>query len=211
MSEELLHVSDRPTAGLLYKDAILRDLTQEARENPRIVAQVAEAGRTPDELREYVADTYHYQDDPEDFDTFRSPSITSELAGGDCDDLATLGAALALQAGYPARLVYGADSRYAGEPDWRHVWLEVLEGDTWKSWDPSRPGGPATRMPMEAVSEMMLPSDHAREGSIQRIPSVRERGMHGLRRIGQGEVTAATLAPWLLAGVILFAVTRRRR
>jgi hypothetical protein len=54
---------------------------------------------------------------------------------GDCDDVATLGAALALAAGLAVRFVviYFANAEFA------HVWTDVYDGDNWRDLDTTAP------------------------------------------------------------------------
>ena len=107
-------------------------------------AALAVAGRRGEAavsaLRSYVA-RVRYVDDPHPHELIRSPALMVERieAGGgegDCDDVATLAAALALSLGWSARFVLletppGLDD---------HVWTDVAPpGGEWWELDTSRP------------------------------------------------------------------------
>jgi transglutaminase-like putative cysteine protease len=83
-----------------------------------------------------------YIPDPEGpLDFWCSPETTLERGGGDCDDLAVLGASIILSAGWPGRVVVGT---HEGQG---HAWvegrdergwflLEATNGDLLRNWRP---------------------------------------------------------------------------
>lgn len=80
-------------------------------------------------IREYLAERMRFEFDPFDVELVRSPSYLireierTGFASGDCDDVATLGAALALAARIPARYVLVGFSKAA---PFEHVFTELL-------------------------------------------------------------------------------------
>jgi len=107
----------------------------------RIVENVCKGLRGKDYLSELAA-LYHfvwqsvrYQRDPRTVELVKTPEATLRTGVGDCDDLATLLAALALLAGSDARLV-----TVGFRPDgvFTHVFCEALEPKTkrWVTLDP---------------------------------------------------------------------------
>lgn len=78
-------------------------------------------------LQEFVRDTIKYQRDPEPFELVQTPSKTLQYQAGDCDDQATLLAALLVSLGHPTRFVaIGLN----GGP-FSHVLCETLIGERW--------------------------------------------------------------------------------
>lgn len=57
------------------------------------------------ELHAFVRDNVRYQEDPDEFELVQSPEKTLQYMAGDCDDQATLLAALLKSLNHPARFV----------------------------------------------------------------------------------------------------------
>lgn len=90
-------------------------------------------------LYRFLASCVLYEDDPEEVEYLRHPDLMlhpirlGETARGDCDDRATLGAALAIRAGFrPAFVVM---TRRPWPAEYEHVYLALM----------INPHGPATR------------------------------------------------------------------
>lgn len=93
-------------------------------------------------IRDFLGRHVLFTPDPVELELVQAPRLQIEnitatgRAFGDCDDIATLGAALGLSAGFPARYVV-----LAFEPSgpWEHVYTELLASDgTWAELDTSR-------------------------------------------------------------------------
>lgn len=146
-------------AGVFDTLRVMRWAALEAADNPAIQDTAARivAGRAGPEAVEALAAfvcEVAYVDDPHPDELIRSPALIVERieagdAGGDCDDTATLTAALALALGWSAR--YRVVS---APPTGHHVWAEVAPpGFEWYEIDPQRPGGepPASTFEREAI------------------------------------------------------------
>lgn len=83
----------------------------------------------------WVRSQIRYVNDPVGIETVQAPRITLQLKAGDCDDHATLVAALAMSIGIPARIVV-----IGSDPDhFEHVYAEIkIDGD----WLPADTTGP---------------------------------------------------------------------
>jgi len=91
-------------------------------------------------LREWLEERVRFRFDPPDTELLRAPELmlleAEELgeSWGDCDDVALLGAALGVAAGYPARfVVVGFGDGFA------HVWTELEAPAGWVELDTTRP------------------------------------------------------------------------
>lgn len=127
--------------------AIVRMARQGAATNP--FPRTVWSSLTPDEqvraLRDFLRHHVTYQDDPPGVELVRHPleMLTAisrgRKVGGDCDDIAALGAMLALGMGLRARLVAVA---FAPDAPFAHVWTEVSgrRGEAhWLDLDVTRP------------------------------------------------------------------------
>lgn len=107
-------------------------------------------------VREFVSGAIHFQRDPVGVENITPPLVhMQKLRGrfgayvlGDCDDAATLSAALGMAVGLPARFValafpmpgdppgmrYGQDNA-----PYQHVFTELLAGGAWREMDTTRP------------------------------------------------------------------------
>ncbi len=72
--------------------------------------------------RSFANGTLRYIPDPPDCDRWCSPAATLELGGGDCDDLAILGASMLVAAGELPAVVIGRHC--AGLTCAGHAWIE---------------------------------------------------------------------------------------
>jgi transglutaminase-like putative cysteine protease len=78
-------------------------------------------------LQTWVRDNIRFQRDPEDFELVQTPEKTLEYGAGDCDDKATLLAALLKAQGHPAQFIaIGFD----GET-YSHVLVRTKIGEVW--------------------------------------------------------------------------------
>lgn len=117
------------------------------------VAQVAR-------IRDYLARHVRFLRDPVGVELLRAPRyVLGQIAAKgavqmDCDDVATLGAALGLAVGLPARMI--AVGFRGPEGPLTHVFTELLAGGRWRELDTTRPaqgirGSPITRRLMWRV------------------------------------------------------------
>lgn len=130
----------------------MRQLTHRAAVQPAVVLLarriILPAGRRDRAgqirlVREWLSDHTKWMPDPERTEYLVPPAVLlGELqrgaprAGGDCDDVAMLGAALGKAVGIPARF-----TAVAFEPmgAYRHVFAELWDGQTWRELDTTRP------------------------------------------------------------------------
>lgn len=86
-------------------------------------------------MHRYVRDNIRYVRDVRRVETLQTPLRTLENASGDCDDKATLFAALAESIGFATRFV-----AYGREPArFSHVIAEVRHGDRWLGAETTEP------------------------------------------------------------------------
>jgi len=107
-------------------------------------------------VRRFVTEAVRYVPDAWNAEVVRSPTYMlrriqrSGVAYGDCDDMATLAAALGLALGIPARYVLVG---FNGGP-LEHVFTELWTPDGWVTVDPSKPAdwtqpaNPVVRVPL---------------------------------------------------------------
>lgn len=92
-------------------------------------------------IRAWLARHVRFYPDPAEFELVRSPLHqlerirSDEYVTGDCDDIATLGAALGLAAGFPARFVVLAFDTVG---PWEHVFCQLRTPLGWVELDTSR-------------------------------------------------------------------------
>ena len=90
-------------------------------------------------IQTWVKNNVRYTRDPINLETLRTPQAMLEAAQGpqgDCDDQATLVAALAMAIGFPARFV-AIGTMQPGAFD--HVFTEVKLGTVWVSVETTEP------------------------------------------------------------------------
>lgn len=93
-------------------------------------------------IREWLGRTVLFQPDPPGWELLHHPRAMIEDAAaggrvtGDCDDVATLGAALGAAVGLPARFVLLA---FTGDGPWEHVYADLWTGARWAELDTTRP------------------------------------------------------------------------
>lgn len=151
---ENLPADDR--GGLQIKLQRLRQLVDGARRDPRFRAlalQVVRGVREKDTIGEIAAVSeftrrMRYTRDPYGVELFTDPRILAgqlaggQLAAGDCDDHATLTAALCETLGHPTRFAVGG-SRNGNRTNWQHIWTEVEARGRWMPIDDTQKGKPA--------------------------------------------------------------------
>lgn len=131
----------------------LRHMRKWARTPDPLLADVAarimqDTGGDPEALYQAVRGYLHaytrYEDDPWGAEVLKTPRAMlrrialNGVAFGDCDDMATLAAALGVALGIPARFVVLAFSR--GGP-LEHVLTQLRLPSGWREIDPARPPG----------------------------------------------------------------------
>lgn len=135
-------------AGNLDTPRIMARLAREAEGVPyvlagaqRIAGDAQTAGDRARRIRRFLERRVRFHPDPLHFETIKEPEFQLreiERAGftaGDCDDIATLGAALGLALGLPARFrVMAFDSASPYE----HVTADLFDGSRWIDLDVSR-------------------------------------------------------------------------
>lgn len=127
-------------AGLKETLRIMRALVREALTDPQqqiryLAMQLLNAANVAprdwrgevDALHAYVRDHIRYTQDPEEFEAVADPRVTVALGHGDCDDKATLLAALLKSINHPAQF---AMVGLHGEP-FSHVLVETQVGERW--------------------------------------------------------------------------------
>lgn len=87
-------------------------------------------------LHAFVRDRIRYVKDPLDGELVQTPVATLGIGQGDCDDKATLLAALLRAAGHPARFVAVA---VGDDPNLSHVYVETKIGPTWYAAETTEP------------------------------------------------------------------------
>lgn len=128
--------------GTFFTLALMRDLVRAdvpllAPHLPRIVGP----GNLLVAVRRFLAEHVVFRHDPTGVELLKAPAY--QLAAirargtvtGDCDDIATLGAALGLAAGFPARFVV---LRFDPGGPFEHVYTELRGPSGWVELDTSR-------------------------------------------------------------------------
>lgn len=126
----------------------MRKLVRDAQASPLLIETAGSIVSThgpankAHRIRDYLAATVQFVPDPVGIELIRSPvymlrQIESKgTARGDCDDVATLGAALGKAVGMPARFV--VQSFAAGQP-YGHVFTELATPAGWVELDTTAP------------------------------------------------------------------------
>lgn len=92
-------------------------------------------------LRAFLSERVRFTHDPAGVELLQAPTVqlatirSRGTAAGDCDDVAVLGAALGLAAGYPARFVV---LRFEPEGPYEHVYAELRGPHGWFELDTTR-------------------------------------------------------------------------
>jgi hypothetical protein len=143
LSGHIVYISGG-VAGVYQTIAAMRKLVNQYKIDPMIRQSATSAiFLTPekDDLSEVAAlfsvvrDGCRYTKDILGIETLSSPDKTLIGKIGDCDDQATLLAALIESVGYPTRFVIAG---YHNE-DYEHVYLQVWAADQWIDLDPTEP------------------------------------------------------------------------
>lgn len=103
-------------------------------------------------LHRYVRDGIRYIKDPVGIEKVQTPTVTMEIQHGDCDDKATLLAALLESIGHPARFVAVG---FEKPGDFSHVYVETKIGNQWVPLETTT-YVPAGMRPPRIVSRMTL-------------------------------------------------------
>jgi len=152
--------------------------------------QRAAAGLDGDSIWRLVRDRIRYRFDPRDIELVVDPVLLFQrardgLAEADCEDIATLAAALALVNGIPARLVaYGTGER------WYHIAAELDDGGRWIAVDPVAGNRIDTRPTLARETEGNMPRMMV-EG-VSGILDIFTGLGEGAKRLGQAVINPAT-------------------
>jgi transglutaminase-like putative cysteine protease len=137
--------------GALQTLDAMRGLSRAALTDPAVIETAAAVVRTVtprdqrgqfQALRSWLASRFRFLPDPRGVELLRTPRYMLDRIAedgtvhADCDDAATLGAALALVIGLPARFV-AVGFRARGPLS--HVFTEVLTPEGWRELDVTRP------------------------------------------------------------------------
>lgn len=133
----LVHIPNG-SAGTVATLKVMRDYARDAIRDPRqlirakaleILNDIPPRQRIAEikALHSFVRDQIRYTRDPVDVELVQTPDRTLEIGHGDCDDKATLLAALLMASGHPAR--YCAVG--FGDEGFSHVLVETPVGDGW--------------------------------------------------------------------------------
>lgn len=137
-------------AGILMTVAEMRRLANRAAPSIRAIAQQAAGGATDatdqwHNLRDWLTIHTQFTPDPDDTELVRTPieQLTriaqSGVMRGDCDDVATLAAALTKALGRRARYVVLGFIEPGPATPYRHVYAEMLTApDVWRDFDVTR-------------------------------------------------------------------------
>lgn len=129
--------------GTFFTLALMREL---ARADAPLLVEVADriigtTGNPLARIRAFLSERVRFTHDPAGVELLKAPayqlaSIRSRgSTAGDCDDVAILGAALGLAAGYPARFVV---LRFEPEGPYEHVYAELRGPHGWFELDTTR-------------------------------------------------------------------------
>lgn len=128
------------SAGALHTVALMRRMANAAALDPLMINQaVSIIHGVPakselheiEALHDFVLNHIRYTRDVHGVETLADPRITLARQVGDCDDKATLLAALLQAVGYRTRFVMGD----YGSGDFEHVYLQALAYGEWVSLD----------------------------------------------------------------------------
>lgn len=130
--------------GTRYTLEMMRRFVLAYRADPRIIELARsiiatipgkQYAREAEALRAWVAENIRYTQDPVDVESLQSPLVTLDVRQGDCDDQATLLAALLNAAGHEARFMAASF-----EPDnFSHVIVETKIGERWLPAETTEP------------------------------------------------------------------------
>lgn len=101
----------------------------------------------------FVRDRIRYTKDVNGVETVQTPPATLELEAGDCDDKATLLAAMLESVGHPTRFVAVG---YTGPDTFQHVYVETYVGRRWVPLDATMTGAPVGWQPKPPSARMVV-------------------------------------------------------
>lgn len=132
----IFHIPDGP-AGTRQTLKLMARLVKDARAHPAIrhlsteLIQHCEAQAYSEEVRAcffYVRDSIRYTMDTNGMEHLQNPVILLDTRAGDCDDKATLLAAMLESIGHPCRFVALG---YTAPGEFEHVYVETRIGADW--------------------------------------------------------------------------------
>ena len=133
-------------AGSLHTVALMRSMVEASKIAPEVLqASHSIVGLAPQHgeeseartLFEFVRDDVRYVPDVLGVETLTEPAYVLQRLSGDCDDKATLLAALLESVGRPTRFVLAGYT--PGNREFEHVYLQTLVNGEWITADPSVP------------------------------------------------------------------------
>lgn len=141
------------TAGTFATIRAMRALVRQAKTDLRIRQTAANlVFMTPEKdglsevnaIYSWVRDHIRYMQDVNDVETLATPWQTIAMGYGDCDDQATLTAALLESIGYPTRFVMAG---YTQPGSFEHVYLQTYAAGQWIDLDPTENFGMGVAAP----------------------------------------------------------------
>lgn len=103
-------------------------------------------------LQHFVRDCIRYVPDPKDMEMVQTPQRTLDIRTGDCDDKATLLAALLTSINIPTRFV--AVGYTAPDAPYSHVFVEAKYGANWLPLETIMDGWEPGRLPQSSTKKI---------------------------------------------------------
>lgn len=136
----------------------MRELAHKGKSAPRLLSIAQQLG-TPPAIDSYLRSVWKWIPDPQEAEFIREPALQMESWAhtghffGDCDDAATLAAAMLAALDWPCRFVA---IRFADSREFSHVFLRcsLLNYAPGEEWDID-PTTSADRLPIVGYSEAM--------------------------------------------------------
>jgi len=156
----------------------------------RIIGHATTPGEQITRLRSWLRSRIRFVPDPDVTELLHDPVLLAQWierdgsTGVDCDDVATLGAALGKAIGIPARFVvvgfYFPDAPYG------HIWTELFDGERWRELDTTRQaqGVEDSRVSRRAVVDVA--TGNRGDGTMAGMVTTRRVGSFPARQNGLG-------------------------
>ena len=165
------------TIGVMQKEALKGARDLEVRNLATEITKDIPQGDYSSEmlaLYYWVCQNIRYVRDPQGVEWVQSPRKTIEFRSGDCDDMATLIAAMLMALGNQAEFAVVA---FGAVPVWSHVYAQVPTKQGKITLDPV-----ANRM----TEEMHGRTRHKREFPVSQGPAMNDAGIRGMGMAGVG-------------------------
>lgn len=144
----------------------------------KICAGLAEGDYTGEviAINNYVKQRVRYMRDPDGVELLKTPARTLSTGSGDCDDIATLLAAMLMCAGNTVNFVIAAFEVHGNRPIFSHVFVEVVT-----------PFGPITLDPVaNRITRSMISSIKKKMViPVGETPGAMDAGIRGLQGLGR--------------------------